>query len=110
MGIIVIMNASLGPAASASSSLADWFTTPLGRYLLAREQAYFDQTVADIFGFRALQIGLPNWAFLAQSRIPARWSLDYDPPADIVADPHGLPFPENAVDLIVLPHGLEFTD
>ena len=53
-----------------STSLADWFATPLGRYLLAREQAYFDQTVADIFGFHALQIGLPESPFLAQSRIP----------------------------------------
>ena len=32
-------------------TLADWFATPLGRYLLAREQAWFDRTVADIFGF-----------------------------------------------------------
>ena len=44
---------------------------PLGQYLLAREQAYFDQTVADIFGFHALQIGLPECPFLAQSRIPS---------------------------------------
>ena len=77
------MSVSTTPA-----SLADWFTTPLGRYLLAREQAYFDQTVADIFGFHALQIGLPNCPFLTQSRIPARWTLDYDPPAGIVADPN----------------------
>jgi len=34
----------------------------------------------------------------------------YDPPADVIADPHGLPFAENAVDLIVMPHALEFTD
>ena len=76
----------------------------------AREQAYFDQTVADIFGFHALQIGLPECPFLAQSRIASRWTLDYDPPADIIADPHGLPFAENSLDLIVLPHALEFTD
>ena len=104
------MDASSGPAAGVSTSLASWFATPLGHYLLAREQAYFDQTVADIFGFHALQIGLPECPFLAQSRIPQRWTLDYDPPADIIADPHGLPFAENAVDLIVLPHALEFTD
>jgi len=93
-----------------STTLADWFGTPLGRYLLEREQAYFDQTVADIFGFYALQIGLPGRVFLAQSRIPSRWSVDYDPPADVIADPHWLPFPENSIDLIVMPHALEFTD
>ena len=31
-------------------------------------------------------------------------------PRSCVADPHWLPFPENALDLIVLPHALEFTD
>ena len=93
-----------------STPLAEWFASNLGQYLLAREQAYFDQTVADIFGFHALQVGLPECPFLAQSRIPLRWTLDYDPPADIIADPHGLPFAENAVDLIVMPHALEFTD
>jgi len=95
---------------SVSTSLADWFATPLGRYLLAREQAYFDQTVADIFGFHALQVGLPAAPFLAQSRIVSRWTLDYDAPADIIADPHALPFAENEIDLILLPHALEFTD
>ncbi|HVE49166.1 MAG TPA: methyltransferase domain-containing protein [Casimicrobiaceae bacterium] len=93
-----------------STTLTDWLATPLGHYLLAREQAYFDQTVADIFGFYALQIGLPEAPFLAQSRIPSHWTLDYDPPADVIADPHWLPFPENSIDLIVMPHALEFTD
>ena len=93
-----------------STSLADWFATPLGCYLLAREQAYFDQTVADIFGFHALQVGLPASPFLAQSRIVSRWTLDYDLPADVLADPHALPFAENEIDLILLPHALEFTD
>jgi SAM-dependent methyltransferase len=91
-----------------STSLGDWFTTPLGRYVLAREQMYFDHTVSDIFGFYALQVGLPSCPFLQQSRIPTRWSLDYDPPATVQADAHYLPFPENTFDLIVLPHALEF--
>lgn len=93
-----------------STTLSGWFTTSLGHYLLQREQAYFDRTVADIFGFHALQVGLPEFAFLGQSRIVSRWTLDYDPPADILADPHALPFAENALDLLVLPHALEFTD
>ncbi len=84
--------------------------TPLGRYLLAREQAWFDRTVADIFGFQAIQVGLPECPFLAQSRIAARWTVDYAAPAQVLADPHWLPFPENSLDLIVLPHALEFAD
>ncbi len=93
-----------------STTLADWLSSPLGRYVLERERAYFDQTVADIFGFYALQIGLPEAPLLAQSRIPSRWTLDYDPPAEVIADPHYLPFGENSIDLIVMPHALEFTD
>jgi len=107
------MDPSSGPVGSvstAATTLADWFGTPLGHYVLAREQAYFDQTVADIFGFHALQVGLPRHRFLTQSRIPTRFTVDYDPPADVIADPHDLPFEENSVDLLVLPHALEFTD
>jgi SAM-dependent methyltransferase len=110
MRIIHGMEAPPGLSERVSTSLARWFETPLGRYLREREQAYFDQTVADIFGFHAVQIGLPDTPFLAQCRIASRWTLDYDPPANIIADPHGLPFAENALDLLVLPHALEFTD
>jgi SAM-dependent methyltransferase len=92
-----------------STTLADWFETPLGRYLLSREQAWFDRTVVDIFGFRAIQVGLPRVPLLAQSRIAACWTVDPAPPALVQADPHWLPFPENSLDLVVLPHALEFT-
>lgn len=104
------MDGSSELPAGVSTSLAQWFTTPLGCYLLEREQAYFDQTVADIFGFHALQVGLPECSFLAQSRIVSRWTLDYGQPATLIGDPHSLPFPENSLDLIVMPHALEFTD
>src|SRR3954470_21509832 len=104
------MESSSGLQDGVSTTLSGWFETPLGSYLRGREQAYFDRTVADIFGFCALQIGLPDVPLLAQSRIVSRWTLDYDPPAGIVADPHELPFAENALDLIVMPHALEFTE
>jgi SAM-dependent methyltransferase len=110
MGIIDVMDRTSDEADSLSITFAAWLATPLGEYLKEREQAYFDLTVADIFGFHALQIGLPECPLLGQSRIASRWSLDYDPPADIIADPHGLPFAENTIDLIVMPHALEFTD
>jgi len=103
------MDASSRAPNDVSTTLAGWFRTSLGGYLLAREQAWFDRTVADIFGFHAIQVGLPECPFLAQSRIAARWTLDYDAPAQVRADPHWLPFPESSLDLVVLPHGLEFT-
>src|SRR5438067_5101251 len=110
MGIIAAMDGSSGAPISVSTTLAEWLTTAPGRYLLAREQAWFDRTVADIFGFHAIQIGLPACEFLSQSRIPTRWTADESPPAQILADPHWLPFPENSLDLIVLPHALEFSN
>ena len=108
MGIIAGMDASSRPPGAVSNRLAGWFATPLGRYLLQREQAQFDRTVADIFGFHAIQIGLPDCPFLAQSRITTCWTVDPEPPAQLLADPQWLPFPENSLDLIVLPHALEF--
>src|SRR4029453_6169261 len=108
MGIIAGMEASSGAPAGVSTTLAEWFGTPLGHYLLAREQAWFDRTVADIFGFQAIQVGLPGCPFLAQSRIAARWTVDVAPPAQVLADPCWLPFPENWFDLIVWPQALGF--
>src|SRR5512141_3126776 len=108
MGIIAGMDASSRPPGAVSNRLAAWFATPLGRYLLQREQAQLDRTVTDIFGFHALQIGRPACPFLAQSRITTRWTIDSEPPAQVLADPQWLPFPESSLDLIVLPHALEF--
>ena len=96
--------------AVSTGTLAEWFATPLGHYLLERELGYFDRTVSDIFGFHALQVGLPECPFLSGSRVSTRITVDLEEPAQVLADPHWLPFGENAFDLIVLPHTLEFTD
>jgi SAM-dependent methyltransferase len=101
---------SAASAGVSTGTLADWFATPLGRYVCAREQVYFDSTLADLFGFHALQIGLPECPFLHASRITTRLTVDLEEPAQVLADPHWLPFPENSIDLVVLPHALEFTD
>ena len=53
----------------------DWWQTPLGHYLLAREQAFFDQAVADVFGFNAVQIEMPQLDSLRMNRMPKRIRL-----------------------------------
>ncbi|MDT8998448.1 class I SAM-dependent methyltransferase [Paucibacter sp. APW11] len=53
--------------------LGQWLRTPPGRYLLAWEQARLDEIVVDMFGFHALQLGLPQLAGLAANRMPHRW-------------------------------------
>ncbi len=72
---------------STANSLTDWFTTPQGQYLLSHEQAFFDQTVADIFGFNAVQLGLTEYEFLRASRMPLRTVAGIGP-ASKRANPH----------------------
>ncbi len=58
----------------AIEGFSDWLETPQGRYVLDWEQAKHDQLVADIFGFNAVQIGLPQLDFLRANRMPFRFS------------------------------------
>jgi SAM-dependent methyltransferase len=106
--------------------LAHWLATPPGRYLLAWEQEQLDRAVADLFGFHALQLGLPGLDALRTNRMPHRWlasdvtRIDELPPiaADDATTPappavvlqtdfDALPFPAASLDLVVLPHTLE---
>jgi SAM-dependent methyltransferase len=89
---------------------AEWLATPLGRYLLAQEQAYFDKTVADIFGYNAIQLGLPHTDLLRASRITLQLHTDLSAPAALRADFRDLPIASNSIDLVVVPHVLEFSD
>src|SRR3954449_10825414 len=86
------------------SSLSGWFSTPQGAYVLAWELAQFDSAVDDVFGYRAVQIGLPEVDFLRQSRIPHRFSLALEAGAGVAADPLQIPLASQSVDLVALPH------
>jgi SAM-dependent methyltransferase len=77
--------------------------------LLFREQRYFDYAVSDVFGFNAVQLGLPQIDFLRNSRIPLRVSCDVEPSAAVRADAMFLPFESQSLDLLLLPHVLEFS-
>jgi SAM-dependent methyltransferase len=102
--------------------LAQWLRTPAGRYLLAWEQGHLDRAVADLFGFHAVQLGLPELDALRANRMPHRWvcgdgvvhpALSDEalavPPSAIAlhADFDALPFDAQSLDLVVLPHALE---
>ena len=109
--------------------MAQWLGSPLGRYLVEWEQPRFDRTVADVFGFHALQLGLPQIDALRTNRMPHRWvaadSLQLPDPIDLppvqeglaTLAPHdpvalrcdfdALPLPSQSIDLVVLPHTLE---
>jgi len=104
---------------SSIITLGDWLDSPAGNYLRAWEQERLDVLTADIFGFNALQVGLPQIDALRANRMQHRWLSDMCLPSDgqcinlarplsLVHDYCDLPFPSHSLDLVVLPHVLEF--
>lgn len=98
--------------------LQDWLQTPVGRYLLAWERIQVDEAVADIFGYHALQLGVPELDGLQANRMPHQWLAtetltehgDGVPGRpSLLCDFTALPFPAASLDLVVLPHTLEFS-
>ena len=87
------------------TGLEEWLETPVGSYLLEREYAWFDQSVGDVFGYHALQLGLPSMDLLRTSRMQLRLKCG----ADVKVDYLNLPFDTGSIDLAVLPHLLEFS-
>ena len=85
-----------------------WLESTLGQYMLAREQAMFDAAVSDIFGFNALQMGLLQIDTLKSSRIPHLMRVG-NREGDALCESDYLPFAESCIDLICLPHVLEFS-
>jgi SAM-dependent methyltransferase len=90
------------------SSLSGWLGTPAGAHLLAWEQAQFDGATEDVFGFRAAQVGLPEIDFLRANRIPYRFSIALEHGGAVAADALQLPLAPQSIDLLALPHVLEF--
>ncbi len=76
---------------------------------MAWEQEQLDLAVADIFGFHALQLGLPELDGLSSNRMQHRWVAHNAPDsrAHFLTDFSALPFSANSLDLVVLPHTLE---
>jgi SAM-dependent methyltransferase len=88
----------------------EWLATPQGQYVLDWEQNQHDQVVADIFGFNALQIGLPGHDFLRANRTPFHFRCHEEAGQGrcVRARASFLPFDSASLDLVVLPHVLEF--
>ena len=89
-----------------------WLKSAAGVYLLEKEQVLFDAALFDLFGFNALQMGFEETYLLRNSRIPNRFvASDH-----ILAIGHlhcaddFLPFAEMSLDVLLLPHRLEFSE
>ncbi len=86
-----------------------WLEGALGQYLLDYEQSLYAEIVGDKFGFFAVQVGLQQIDTLKNSRIPNIIYTDMTK-GDLRCQSDYLPFSESSVDLLCLPHGLEFSD
>ena len=95
----------------------NWLESPPGRYLLAWEQRQLDGAVSDLFGYHALQLGLPQVDGLRANRMSHRWLATAEIPrpgatircSALVTDAAALPFPDNSLDLVLLPHTLDLS-
>src|SRR6478672_5409181 len=102
-------------AASEKSIIAldRWLQSPAGAYVRAFEQACLGELTADIFGFNAVQIGVPQLDGLAASRMPNKWraatrassgdelSLAGGKQVAVAIDFADLPFASQSLDLVV---------
>ncbi|UTH74851.1 class I SAM-dependent methyltransferase [Chromobacterium sp. IIBBL 290-4] len=92
------------------NSFGAWLTdTELGRYLLEREQAYFERAVADVFGYHAVQVGVPEMDALRGNRIAWQCRVADHGEVGVRCDAAFLPFETRSLDLLVMPHVLDFT-
>jgi SAM-dependent methyltransferase len=92
----------------STNTLGLWLKSTHGQYLLEREQSFIDNSVADVFGFNAVQLGLPHLDLMRASRIPLRVMAGGEANADVRIVPEELPFASDSLDLVVMPHVLEF--
>lgn len=101
--------------------LWEFLRQPAGRYLLAWEQRQYDAAVADIFGYHALQLGLPELDALRENRMPLRFCasdrllpelnvMSGHTQVAVISHFEELPFASQSIDLVVMPHVLEFAD
>lgn len=109
------------PRDAAREALSAFLHSPPGRYALGWEQEHLNAGVTDIFGYHALQLGLPEIDALRENRMPLRFCAS-DRLLDAKLYPNDgthtrvavinrfeeLPFATASIDLVVMPHILEF--
>jgi SAM-dependent methyltransferase len=108
------------PIIGAAQARSDWAGTPAGRAALAWEMARFDAVVSDVFGYYALQCGPLPIDCLRESRIRHRIRAAVGEDPGELANASGsqvllsrfeeLPFASQSLDLVALPHVLEFSE
>lgn len=87
---------------------------PTAQRLLTWGQAQADACLADVFGYHAVQAGWPGFDALRSNRMPHRWHAQQEfdqmaQPHDVSFDSRAWPWEAESLDLVVLPHTLEFS-
>lgn len=96
----------------------NWYTSSLGKRLAQREKQILDKYLPDLFGYFLLQCGCPeikaekvvgNW--LESSRVSTRFCLDYNINQELSCQAclDQLPVKSDSIDVVILPHVLEFS-
>lgn len=102
------------PLRESLMPISEWFSSPLGKLLIEREQALIDEQLHNLFGYHLLQLSVAKQLDLTQaSRISHRFAL-YPQAADqplVVgrSDYNHLPLPANSIDLVLLHHVLDYS-
>lgn len=101
------------PSGEVRRHLRAWFSSEPGQLLHAGEQALLDAELPRLFGYHLVQVGAlgNDKALTFVSRIGHHVLID--PEADcleagLLAEPSALPLASDSVDVVVLPHTLEF--
>ena len=104
-----------GPTKLARKRLREWYNKPLGKMLQTHEREQLDEILSDMFGYYLVQVGYPHDENLfGSSRISTRFVIDTDngekDSLSLRAAPDHLPIATNCLDVLLLPHTLEFED
>jgi len=116
-----------GPLTATRQRLRQWYKNRPGVWLQDEEQQVLDSALPDLFGYHLLQVGLSHHVDCSRaSRIPHRVVMDVDlvqevmtvrevghespcPSSPVQGLAEALPFASDSLDVVLLPHTLEFT-
>ena len=105
-----------GEIGDSWSGLQKWYQSRLGKLFAQQERSLLEDTLSNLFGYHLLQVGRPdseNW--LAGSRVSHCEVMDFAGQGELAQAPgfcglpEHLPIQSDSMDVLVLPHVLEFS-
>jgi|TARA_B110000977_G_scaffold44751_2_gene60886 SAM-dependent methyltransferase len=92
-----------------ADEIKQFYQTAVGRHAADAVEKIVWQQCASIFGYYALELGdvFAEGGLLKNSTITKTLMLKVAEPADVIAEADALPFENDSIDLIVLPHSLD---